>query len=252
MRTEAFRVSTSKLQKLINRKRRIQYRLRERAWSPQDRPMFTARNIHYELADRVRGLGPGGIGALHHLARRVGLIDALDRRLHLLKIHLPYHESDHVLNVAYNILCGGTCLEDLELRRNPGAPGKSTWTRWAPSASPIRPPQATSAAGSPRKMSRFCKTRSMKSRRAGTGRLAAAAGGVLRPGDPGCGWRAGGNLRRVQGRDRSGVQRHVGLSPAGGLAGPHAGTAVSGQSRRAGTTGRRTRGRPATWTGPSR
>lgn len=80
--------------------------------------MFTARNIHYELADRVRGLGPGGLGAVHHLARRVGLIEALDRRLHLLKVHLPYHESDHVLNVAYNILSGGTCLEDLELWRN--------------------------------------------------------------------------------------------------------------------------------------
>jgi len=92
-------VSTSRLQRLINRKRRIQYRLRARAWSPQDRPMFTARNIHYELADRVRALGPGGIGALHHLARRVGLIDALDRRLHLLKVHLPYHESDRSWHV---------------------------------------------------------------------------------------------------------------------------------------------------------
>ncbi len=104
--------------KLVNRKRRIQYRLRERVWSPRDQPVFTARNIHYEFSDRVRGLGPGGIGALHHLARRVGLIDALDRRLHLLKVHLPYHESDHVLNIAYNILCGGDCLEDIELRRN--------------------------------------------------------------------------------------------------------------------------------------
>ncbi|MCP5116191.1 MAG: IS1380 family transposase, partial [bacterium] len=81
-------------------------------------PMFTARNIHYELAERSRGLGPGGIGAMHQLGRRVGLIDAIDRRLHLLKVHLPYHESDHVLNIAYNILCGGDCLEDLELRRN--------------------------------------------------------------------------------------------------------------------------------------
>jgi hypothetical protein len=111
-------VSRSRHQNLVNRKRRIQYRLRERAWAPQDCPMFSASNIHYELADRVRGLGPGGIGAMHHLARRVGLIEAMDRRLHLLKVHLPYHESDHVLNVAYNILAGGTCLEDLELRRN--------------------------------------------------------------------------------------------------------------------------------------
>jgi hypothetical protein len=80
--------------------------------------MFGAGNIQYELADRVRGLGPGGIGAMHLLARRVGLIEGIDRNLHLLKRHLPYHESDHVLNIAYNLLAGGTCLEDLELRRN--------------------------------------------------------------------------------------------------------------------------------------
>lgn len=79
---------------------------------------MTAGNLHYELADRIRGLGAGGIGALHLLARQSGLIDAIDRNLHLLKVHLPYHESDHVLNIAYNALCGGTCLEDLELRRN--------------------------------------------------------------------------------------------------------------------------------------
>jgi len=49
--------------------------------------------------------------------RKLGLAEAIDRRLHLLQIHLPYHESDHVLNLAYNALCDGTCLEDIELRR---------------------------------------------------------------------------------------------------------------------------------------
>jgi hypothetical protein len=80
--------------------------------------MLRARNIQYELSDRTRGLGAGGIGAMHLLARKTGLIEALDREVRLFKVHLPYHESDHVLNVAYNILCGGSCLEDLELRRN--------------------------------------------------------------------------------------------------------------------------------------
>lgn len=80
--------------------------------------MLSAANIHYELAERTRGLGAGGIGAFHRLARRSGLVDAIDRSLQLLKVHLPYHESDHVLNIAYNALCGGSCLEDLELRRN--------------------------------------------------------------------------------------------------------------------------------------
>jgi hypothetical protein len=80
--------------------------------------MFTARNIRYEIAARTQGLGYGGIGVMHVLARRIGLIDAIDDRLHLLKIHLPFHESDHVLNFAYNALCDGDCLQDMELRRN--------------------------------------------------------------------------------------------------------------------------------------
>jgi hypothetical protein len=80
--------------------------------------MFTARNIHYELSDKTRGLGVGGIGAMHLLAGQSGLVEAIDQRLHLLKVHKPYHESDHVLNIAYNLLSGGERLEDLELRRN--------------------------------------------------------------------------------------------------------------------------------------
>ena len=111
-------MSDSRRQKLERRKRKILDRLAPRAWAPQDAPMFTARPIQYELADRVRGLASGGIGAMHVLAQRTGLIEAIDRDLHLLKVHLPYHESDHVLNIAYNILCGGACLEDMELRRN--------------------------------------------------------------------------------------------------------------------------------------
>jgi hypothetical protein len=80
--------------------------------------MMTASNIHYEIAERSRGIAVGGIGALHALARQIGLIEAIDRRLELLKIHLPYHESDHVLALAYLPLCGGTCLQDLELLRH--------------------------------------------------------------------------------------------------------------------------------------
>jgi hypothetical protein len=64
--------------------------------------MITASNIHYELADRVQGLGSGGIGAMLLLARRIGLIRDIDHKLHLLKRHSPYHESDHVLGVRPN------------------------------------------------------------------------------------------------------------------------------------------------------
>ena len=104
--------------KWLRRKRRIARRLRPRKFKSRDKPMFTARNIRYEMADRTRAIGCGGIGAIHLLARKVGLIDALDQDVQLLKVHLPYHESDHVLNLAYNALCGGDCLQDLELLRN--------------------------------------------------------------------------------------------------------------------------------------
>jgi hypothetical protein len=80
--------------------------------------MLAASNIHYEIAERVRGIAPGGIGAIHLLARKIGLIEDIDRDLHLLKRHQPYHESDHVLNIAYNLLAGGSRLEHIEVRRN--------------------------------------------------------------------------------------------------------------------------------------
>jgi hypothetical protein len=79
--------------------------------------MYRASNVQYEHSDRVRGLESGGIGAMHQLAQHTGLVAAIDRHVEVLKVHLPYHESDHVLGIAYNILCGGTCLQDIELRR---------------------------------------------------------------------------------------------------------------------------------------
>jgi hypothetical protein len=80
--------------------------------------MFRVTNLHYDLAERTRGFTYGGLGAMHLLAQQTGLVPAIDQGLHLLKRHLPYHESDHVLNIAYNILCHGDCLEDLERLRN--------------------------------------------------------------------------------------------------------------------------------------
>ena len=91
-------------------------------------------------------MAAGGIAAMHSLVKQLELDRAIDRNLNLFKIHLPYHESDHVLNIAYNLLAGGTCLEHLELRRTT----RPTWTPWAPAASPTRPRRATSAAASTR------------------------------------------------------------------------------------------------------
>ena len=79
--------------------------------------MFTASNIHYEMAERTAGITCGGIGAMHLMVQRLGLVKDIDASLSLLKVHLPYHESDHVLNLAYNVLAGGQRIEDIELRR---------------------------------------------------------------------------------------------------------------------------------------
>lgn len=99
-------------------KSRIERRLDKKNLTFGFEPQLAAGNIHYEVSDKIGGIACGGIGAMHLLARRYGLVEAIDRRLHLLKLHLPYHESDHVLNFAYNALCNGVCLQDIELRRN--------------------------------------------------------------------------------------------------------------------------------------
>ncbi len=110
-------MNTSINNRVRNAKQRIARRL---AGSREDqgKPMFGSEGIRIEMAERVRAIGVGGIGLVHQLAREVGLVDAIDRRLHVLKIHRPYHESDHVLNFAYNAMCEGIRLEDIELRRN--------------------------------------------------------------------------------------------------------------------------------------
>jgi hypothetical protein len=84
-------------------------------------PEFSARTIRYEASDRVRAIPCGGIGAIHQLAWEVGLVTALDRRLPILMRRRPYSEADHVLNIAYNVLCGGAVLDDIEVRRNDAA-----------------------------------------------------------------------------------------------------------------------------------
>jgi len=103
--------------RLRKAKRQIEQRL-DGAREDRGRPMFQTANLRVELADKVRAIGSGGIGLVHRLAEQTGLVDAINRRLHVLKIHRPYHESDHVLNLAYNAMCDGIRLEDIELRRN--------------------------------------------------------------------------------------------------------------------------------------
>ena len=104
--------------KLAKRKRKISKKLNKRNWSHQNRPMLSGGNICYDIDGRHKAIANGGIGNIHQLANRSGLVDEINSRIKLLKRHLPYHESDHVLNIAYNFLSGGACLQDIDLLRN--------------------------------------------------------------------------------------------------------------------------------------
>ena len=80
--------------------------------------MFKVPNAIFEVAERATATAYGGIGIIHQLASQSGLIDAIDEHVQRLKAHFPYHESDHMLNIAYNALTDGRCLEDIESKRN--------------------------------------------------------------------------------------------------------------------------------------
>jgi hypothetical protein len=111
-------VITRLLEQSRKLKKSIEHRLRPIVWEDQESPMFSATNIHYDTAEKTRGIDVGGIGAIHLLAQHIGLPRAINDKLQLLQRHVPYFESDHVLNITYNVMCGGRCLEDIELRRN--------------------------------------------------------------------------------------------------------------------------------------
>jgi hypothetical protein len=99
-------------------KSNLKKRLERKNYEDQPKPTFQRSNIVYEMAERVRAIGYGGVGAIHTLVCRLELDRSINERIKLLKVHVPYFESDHVLNIAYNVLSGGTCLEDIERLRN--------------------------------------------------------------------------------------------------------------------------------------
>ncbi len=101
------------------RKRRLKRRLKKAVRNNDSgKPTVTQKTVKYEMSERVHAIGHGGLGAINNMVSGLGLPKAINENLSLLKYHVPYKESDHVLNIAYNSLLGGTCLEDIELRRN--------------------------------------------------------------------------------------------------------------------------------------
>ena len=103
---------------LARRQAELEERL-ERSYYPKNKGRMLGRTgVAYEVSKRARAIDAGGLGLIQEMVGRLGLAKAIDSRVELLKRHHPYHESDHVLNLVYNVVTGGQCLEDLERRRN--------------------------------------------------------------------------------------------------------------------------------------
>jgi hypothetical protein len=68
--------------------------------------------LHLESDPRGEITHYGGLVLAQQFVRRFRVAQQLDNALTLFKRHAPYHESDHVLALAYTLYADGTCLED--------------------------------------------------------------------------------------------------------------------------------------------
>jgi hypothetical protein len=93
-------------QKPLCGKQNLDTRLARKQYEDQSDTMFKDSNFHYQISERTQAVGCGGIGAMHKLLCKLKLDKAINRNIVLLKCHVPYWESDHVLNIAYHVLTG--------------------------------------------------------------------------------------------------------------------------------------------------
>lgn len=68
--------------------------------------------LHLESDARGEMTHYGGLVLAQQFVRRFRVAQRVDGALRLFKRHAPYHESDHVLALAYTLYADGTCLED--------------------------------------------------------------------------------------------------------------------------------------------
>lgn len=80
--------------------------------------LFKNQQVMVEVEEKSTATAYGGLALFHTLACRVGLPQEINEHARVFKFPLPYYESDHVLTQAYNLLCGGTCIQDIEALQN--------------------------------------------------------------------------------------------------------------------------------------
>jgi len=84
------------------------------AFGPQQ---LSTAPVQFELGEKTQAIAHGGLALIHQISVQSGLVSGLNA-VPVFKFRLPYHESDHLLNLAYNLLCGGRAIEHIEYRRN--------------------------------------------------------------------------------------------------------------------------------------
>lgn len=110
-------MKAKKRKKQLQRQQKLRARLAHRGFANTHQPLLHDLPISYEIADRTRVSSVGGLGAMHTLVTKLKLPETLNERVSVLKRHLPYFESDHILSLCYHVLCGGKPLEDLNRLR---------------------------------------------------------------------------------------------------------------------------------------
>jgi hypothetical protein len=84
----------------------------ELPWPETQGRVMRHPRLHLESDPRGEITHYGGLVLVQQFMRRFEVAKRLDGALILFKRHAPYHESDHVLALAYTLYADGRCLED--------------------------------------------------------------------------------------------------------------------------------------------
>lgn len=82
--------------------------------SPEDGGrVIRSPKLHVEVDPKSIVTPFGGLTLVADFLRRFKVAETIDRNVTVLKVHKPFHESDHVIPQALNLYVGGTCIEDM-------------------------------------------------------------------------------------------------------------------------------------------
>ena len=85
----------------------------ELAWPEIGGRVSRLPHMHVEVDERSEVTPYGGLAIATAFLRRFKVAERSDRHVKVFLLHMPYHESDHVLAQALNLYVGGTCIEDV-------------------------------------------------------------------------------------------------------------------------------------------